>query len=122
MNGPRLLRSSPPLHREPDEIAHAEFDAGSTGASAQQEDGLPCDRPHIRVMPPFDYELRRGDVVRIASRSLSGPGTGGDFTVLSAYPVEYMEPVYRIRSIRTRDERMVPGSKLRLSNVPLSAG
>jgi hypothetical protein len=61
-------------------------------------------------MPPFDYELRRGDVVRIASRPLSARERGGDFTVLSAYPIEYMEPVYRIRAIRTRGERMVPGA------------
>ena len=54
-----------------------------------------------------------GDVVQIASRSLSGSAAKGAFTILRAYPVEHMEPVYRIRSLEDRQERMVPGSELR---------
>lgn len=60
-----------------------------------------------------DAMFASGDVVNILSRSLSGPATRGDFTVIRAYPVEHMEPVYRIRSVVDRQERMVPGSELR---------
>jgi hypothetical protein len=61
-----------------------------------------------------DNSYIRGDIVRIMSRSLSGPATCGNFTVLDVYPVEHMEPVYRIRGLGKGPERMVPGSELRL--------
>lgn len=59
-----------------------------------------------------------GDVVNILSRSLSGPATKGEFTIVRSYPVEHMEPVYRIRSVVDQQERMVPGSELRRAATP----
>jgi hypothetical protein len=50
--------------------------------------------------------------VRVSDASLSGPATMGEFEIMRRYPVEGGEPMYRLRSIRGRDERMVPGNEL----------
>lgn len=58
-----------------------------------------------------------GDSVIINRVSLTSAGTRGSYTVIRSYPVEHMDPVYRIRSNETGIERMVPGTEIRLAPV-----
>jgi hypothetical protein len=61
----------------------------------------------------FSVQYDVGQRVRVSSRSLSGPRSGGEFKVVRCYPVDGMEPLYRIKSVSSPHERMVPGRELR---------
>jgi hypothetical protein len=59
-----------------------------------------------------------GDRVQVSKRSFSGPVTTGQFEVIAQYAVEGAEPMYRLRSLELRTERMVPQRELRRGNYP----
>jgi hypothetical protein len=67
----------------------------------------------------FNPQYEAGERVRVSSRSLSGPSSGDEFKVIKRYPVEGMEPLYRIKSVSSPHERMVPGSEMK--RVPTKA-
>ena len=57
-----------------------------------------------------------GDRVQVSKRSFSGPVSTGKFEVIGQYAVEGAEPMYRLRSLELRTERMVPQRELRRGN------
>lgn len=57
-----------------------------------------------------------GDRVCVSPRSFSGPVSADEFEIVGEYPVEDDEPMYRLRSLHFRTERLVPQSELRRGN------
>jgi hypothetical protein len=62
-----------------------------------------------------------GHRICVSASSLSGPATAGEFEIMRRYPVEGAEPMYTLRSIRGRHQRMVPGNELMRSAL-MTAG
>lgn len=59
-----------------------------------------------------DYKFAVGSVVQVSRRSLSGHSGDGAFKVLAHYPSDTSGPLYRVRSVRGSEERMVPEHEL----------
>jgi hypothetical protein len=68
-------------------------------------------------MSKQDYRI--GQHVRVWESSLSGPVTTGEFEIMGIYSVEACKLMYyRLRSIRGRDERVVPESEIIAQESP----
>ena len=53
-----------------------------------------------------------GQIVCVAHGSLSGPSTARRYRIVRRYPVEGLPPVYHIRSVGSREQRMVAEGEL----------
>jgi hypothetical protein len=58
------------------------------------------------------HHYQAGHRVRVATSSLSGPATKGEFEIMRRHPVEGSEAMYTLRSIPRRHGRMVPEKEL----------
>lgn len=53
-----------------------------------------------------------GQIVSIALHSRSGPQTEDHFRIVRRYPIKNRAPMYHVRSVVDRSERLVPESEL----------
>ena len=56
-----------------------------------------------------------GQIVSVALRSLSGPPTKDHFRIVRRYRGAHQSPLYHVRSVVDRGQRMVPEAELSLA-------